>query len=262
VTRTLQAVLEAEVRKLVGLRSIWGSAAFALLVAPLLAVANSASLRAALSSGHTDQLVSTSTVDSGFVEVTLAMIAAIIVGVVAMSSEYHTSRGTDSIGPQITTTLAATPRRHVLLVAKALAIGLVVAPLGALSTVLTIAASRLGLGSYAVPLDASITARGAGAVLCWVLTAEIAFAVTVIVRNGVIPLVVGIANSSVISISFMLSKLTRWAAYLPDAAGAQLFIREYQTADRLAPAAGGVAMALWAIAVLSIASTLFNRRDT
>lgn len=89
-----------------------------------------------------------------------------------------------------------------------------------------------------------------------------AFAITVVVRNGVIPLVVLIGNSSILSISYLLSKLTRLALYLPDAAGARLFIRDDPSPHMLGPVGGGSVLALWTIALLVVAHITFSRRDT
>jgi ABC-2 type transport system permease protein len=255
------AVLGAEVRKLVGLRSMGVAVAIALVITPAIALMNSRSLHAALDSGNTAQLLSTSTIDSGFIELTLGMIAAITIGVFAMSSEYRTSRGTTTVGPQIFTSLAAVPRRPMLLGGKGLAVALIVTPLAALSTALTLWMSRFGLGSYAFPVDRALVVRGLGVVAYWVLTAELVLAATVIVRNGVVPMIVGIGNSSVISVSFLLGKLTRWAAYLPDAAGAQLFIREEQTQHHLTAFAGGLTMTIWTVAAIAIATLVFCKRD-
>jgi ABC-2 type transport system permease protein len=255
------ATVDTEVRKLIGLRSIWGAAGFSLVATPLIALMNSVSLRHALDTGNTGQLLSTSTTDSGFVELTLGLIGVVIIGVVAMSSEYRTSQVTGRVGPQITATLAATPNRDTVLVAKAIAVAVLAAPVAVAATTLTLGASRLALGSYASAFDTSIIVRAGGVVLYWVLTAELVFAATVLIRNGVVPLVIGIGNASFISVSFLLSKLTRWARYLPDAAGARLFIREAEPAHHLGPLAGGLTMVFWTVTVLAVAMVVFVSRD-
>jgi ABC-type transport system involved in multi-copper enzyme maturation permease subunit len=103
--------------------------------------------------------------------------------------------------------------------------------------------------------------RIAGAIAFWVLSALIALAVTVVTRSGVIPLVVLIVNSSMVSVSFLLTKVTPLAKYLPDVAGAQSFTTRYPADDMLSPAAGALVMAGWTALLLVAAGWIFARRD-
>lgn len=170
--RTLIATTGAEMRKVSGLPSAWFAAAFSLVITPVLAGLNGLSFRAQQNAGGIIRPQDSSTVDFGFYEVTIGVIAAIVIGVVIISSEYRADRGTISGPPQLVSSLAAVPRRHRLLVAKALSVAMVVGPLAAASMTLTIAASRRGLGSYAAPLSMLLVSRSLGAVIYCLLIAE------------------------------------------------------------------------------------------
>ena len=91
----------------------------------------------------------------------------------------------------------------------------------------------------------------------------IALAVTVFARSGVIPLIVLIANSSVVSLSFLLLQVTPLARFLPDLAGIRLFARESFAAfdDVLDPLTGGLVMGAWALGLLLVSAVVFTRRD-
>src|SRR5699024_11864176 len=76
------------------------------------------------------------------------------------------------------------------------------------------------------------------------------------------PLVWFIANSSVISVSLLLSKLTPLARYLPDLAGMRLFAAPSSIAvqDALEPVSGAIVMTAWALGFRTVAAIVFSRR--
>jgi hypothetical protein len=94
-----------------------------------------------------------------------------------------------------------------------------------------------------------------------VLTALLAYGITLLTRSGVLPLSVLILNTSVVSVSFLLSRAVPAAGYLPDLAGAHMFVRRIDSPVDIAPATGGLVMAGWVLAVLSAAVFVFRRRD-
>ncbi|HEY0805848.1 MAG TPA: ABC transporter permease, partial [Pseudonocardiaceae bacterium] len=87
------------------------------------------------------------------------------------------------------------------------------------------------------------------------------FAVTVLTRHGIIPLIVFIANSSVVSVGLLLAKFTTIGKFVPDVAGSQMFAVKYPLRGMLSPAWGGIVMGLWTVGLLGVAATVFARRD-
>lgn len=191
--------------------------------------------------------------DTGFQELAFGVVGAIVLGVVAASSEYVTERGAG--GRQITTSLAVVPSRTRFLAAKVAAVVTSVTALGVVATVITMACAQASLFT-----TANLT-RALGVVLYWVCTALLAFGITLLTRNGIIPLAVLILNTSVVTITFLLTKITALAVYFPDMAGIRMFIREVDLPVQLSPVVGGLVMATWVMTLLFSGFLVFRRRD-
>jgi ABC-2 type transport system permease protein len=160
--------------------------------------------------------------------------------------------------------LAATPHRPSVLAAKIVVVILLIAATATLTIAAALAVAHLVLGDASRPDDPGNTiARSAGAALYWTLMALLATGITVLTRSGIIPLIVLIANSSLVSVSLLLTKLTPAARYLPDLAGMRLFANTSFIAvhDPLDPLAGGIVMTTWTIGVLILSAVVFTRRD-
>lgn len=257
---TLVLATRAELVKLTRLPSTWVALVIGLALPPLVAAGNGAAVAHALRTGDTGMLASTSTVDAGLTETLLVVLAAVIIGVVAVSSEHTPNHDGSGGGRQVSTSILAVPRRGVLLVAKALAVALVVALLAAPAVVAAVAVARLTLGAYAS--DPPGPMRIVGAVLYVVLFALLALALTVLTRRGYAPLVILLANASVVSFSWLLTKVTDAAVWLPDLAGSAMFLRErLDGPPRPSALAGGLAMAAWVAVVLAVAGVVHRRRD-
>lgn len=82
-----------------------------------------------------------------------------------------------------------------------------------------------------------------------------------ITRNGIVPLTLLIINSSVVSVSYLLTKVTDLAVYLPDIVGAQMFIRSADFPVEVAPVTAGLVMTAWVVALLAVGAVLFQGRD-
>jgi ABC-2 type transport system permease protein len=223
--------MRAELLKLAGLPSVWVAAALGLLMPPLLVVLTG--------SGVPD------TSDTGFVELTVGVLGPLVLGTVAAGSEFR--------GGQLRTSLLGVPSRLRLLTAKTGAVVLTVAVTAAVSAVLTLAAAGT--------LTAGAWPRIAGVVVYWVLDALLAYSVTLLTRSGVLPLTVMIVNTTAVSFTYLLTKVTPLAAYLPDMAGAHMFIHDMNTPDPLAPVTAGLVMTAWVVALLGVAGYVFHRRD-
>jgi ABC-2 type transport system permease protein len=246
-------LVDAELRKLLGLRTAWAGLLLGLLAAPALTLLNSGYTRRAIADGSYGDLS-----DLGLQNLGISLIGAMVLGVVTVSSEY-TPTGEDTPGScQLTATLAAMPNRMRLLTAKGAALVLVVAGLGAVTTLVTVG---LTARVYDGVVPAPSAARIGGAVLYWVLTALLAYGVTLITRRGVVPLTVFVVNSSVVSVSYLLTKVTPAAAYLPDIVGAHMFLRGIDAPVEIAPVTAGLVMTAWITALLTVAALIFQRRD-
>lgn len=184
----------------------------------------------------------------------LVMVGAIVLGVVAVSSEYAGGR-------QIASTFAAMPRRQTVLAAKAAAVAVLVGSAAAVALPAALLVARVITGPG--PGVDDFTARAAGAGVYAALTALVALAITVFTRNGVVPLVVLVANGSVVSVSYLLYQVTPLARYLPDLAGLRMVAGDGSLAidDALGPVAGGLVMAAWTAALLAVAGAVLVRRD-
>ena len=224
-------MVRAELLKLAGLPSVWVAVALSLLLPPLVVLLNS---RTAASSP-----------DTGFLELTVGVLGPLVLGTVAAGSEYR--------GGQIATSLICVPSRLRLLAAKTGAVMLTVAVTAVVSAVITLAVAGV--------LTVSAGLRIAGVVGYWVLDALLAYGITLLTRSGVLPLTILIVNSTVVSVSFLLTKLTPLAAYLPDLAGAQMFIEPHDVVADLTPVTAGLVMGAWVAVLLGVAGYVFHRRD-
>ncbi|MGC4940574.1 hypothetical protein [Kribbella sp. DT2] len=256
-------LIAAELRKTLTLPSTAVALAVAVLGPIALAVLNAFNVRDALRSGETDSATYTSAAEAALSAVPLGTAGAMVLGIVVISSEY-TANSTDAGGGrQISTTLSAAPRRWLVLVAKSVVVAalVVLAAVVALSAALAAATAIIG---DAAPADSGTPwGRFVGAALYWTLAALMALAITVLARSGIVPLIVLIANGTVISASFLLWKVTSLARYLPDLAGTRLFAGDSFTSvdDALPAVTGGLVMAAWAAALLLVAGVVLTRRD-
>lgn len=246
-------LVRAELGKLFGLPTAWAGLILGTVLAPVIALLNAPYTRRAIADGTL-----TGTSDLGLNDLGIGLIGPMILGVVVLSSEY-TSTGDDSPGArQLTATLTAMPGRGRLLAAKTTALVLVVAAQAVVTAGATLLLTQM---LYAGHVPAPAPARVAAAILYWVLTALLAYAITLITRTGIVPLTLLIINSTVVSVSYLLTKVTDLAAYLPDIVGAQMFIRDADFPVAIAPVTAGLVMTAWVVALLAAGAVLFHRRD-
>ncbi|WP_127553726.1 ABC transporter permease [Actinoplanes sp. OR16] len=247
------SLVHGELRKLLGLPTAWIGLILGLLAAPALVVLNAPAARQAVADGLTPDAS-----DIGFQYLGIGMLGAMILGVVTVSSEY-TPTGDDTPGArQLSATLLAAPRRARLVIAKGVALSLVTGVQGAITAVVTLVLTQHVHGSL-VPAPELI--RVVAAVLYWVLIGLLAYAITLIARNGMVTLAVLIVNSAVVSLSYLLTKVTPWAAYLPDIVGAHMFLRSIDVPVEIGPVTAGVVMTTWVAGLLAVAVVLFRWRD-
>jgi ABC-2 type transport system permease protein len=255
-------LLVAELRKASTLRAVWVGLAVTLVGTVGVTLLNAQQIRSALAAGRGAQRAFTSPLETAFAIMPLGTVGAVVIGVVLFSSEY-TTNSTDSGGSrQIITSLVATPQRVRLLAAKAITVVLFVLAMAAVTLPLAIGIAKAMIGD-AAPETVGLTeavSRCLGGTVYWVLSGLIGLAVTVMIRNGLVPLIVMIVNSSVVSVSLLLSKLTPLAQWLPDLAGRRLF-GPNQIEGGLSAVPGGSVMAGWTLAFCAAAAVVFTRRD-
>ncbi|GAB3615614.1 hypothetical protein GCM10027416_01710 [Okibacterium endophyticum] len=255
--------LRAELRKTATLPAAWAGVAVALLGGVGITVLNALSVRSAVTSGRTEMLADTSPFEAGFAAMPIiGVVGAVVIGVIVIGSEYTSGRAEAGGGRQITTTLVANPHRTALFAAKALIVLLFVAVTAAVTIPGSVGLAHTIIGdagTETVALDEAL-ARSFGTALYWALMGLIAFSITVLTRSGIIPLIVLIANSSLVSFSLLLTNLTPLAHWLPDMAGRRLF--GINTVDGgLEAVPGALVMGGWTLVLLTVAAVVFRRRD-
>ncbi|WP_406245413.1 ABC transporter permease [Microbacterium sp. M] len=254
-----------ELRKTAALPGARAGMAVAVLGSVALTVLNAVTVRSAVTSGHPERVADASPFETAFAMMPLGTVGAVVIGVIAMSSEYTAVRTDAGGGRQITTTLTAIPGRLRLLTAKALSVMVLVATIALVTVPLSVLVANVIIGDAATEIVslAHAVRRWAGGALYWILMGLIAFAITVLARSGIIPLIILIANSSVVSVSLLLTNLTPAAHWLPDMAGRNLFgfPADSVVPGGLDPTPGAIVMAGWALALLIVAGIVFRRRD-
>jgi Ca2+/Na+ antiporter len=228
-------LLRAELLKLLGLPSAWAALALCFAVAPAVSYLNR-------------RLPSP---DAGYEELVFGVVGAIVLGVVAVSSEYRAESAEDAATRQIVTSLTAVPSRPRFLAAKA----------GALILTMALAAAVTAPATLTIRGGTLAIARMLGVVVYFVLTALLAFGVTLVTRSGIVPLTVLIVNATVVSVSFLISRVLPVANYLPDLAGARMFVRHGEFNLAIGPVTGGLVMAGWTVLVVAGGAAAFCRRD-
>lgn len=253
----------AELRKAVTLPASWVAVAVTLFASAGITVLNAVAARTAPGSGVPESRDLFSAFETAYAAAPLGTVGAVVLGVVVMSSEYAANSTDAGSGRQITATLAASPRRTGLLVAKALTVVLLVALTAAATIPTCVGVARLVIGA-GLPETVSLhdaLLRSLGAALYWTLTGLIALAITTLARSGIVPLVVLIANSSVVSFSLLLTNVTPLAHWLPDLAGRRLFVGMPTVDGGLDTGPGAIVMGAWTLALLAVAGVVFTRRD-
>lgn len=259
---TLLHALAAELRKATTLPAVWAGIAAALVGS--LGITVLTAVTAGSSTGGAEGLLThTSPFESGYSAAPFGTVGAVVIGVILMSSEYSANSPDAGGGRQLTSTLTATPRRFVMLIAKAITVILLVATTALVTLPACFVVARVIIGGDAqetVTLQEGLL-RWLGAALFWTLMGLLAFAITVLTRSGTVPLIVLIMNSSVVSVSLLLTNITPLAHWLPDMAGRRLFSGLDTVDGGLEALPGALVMAAWTAVLLAVAGAAFSRRD-
>lgn len=256
------STLRAEAIKLATLPSVWLASALAVAFPVLFAAVNAQMLHRALVTGQTAGLLSTSTANEGWGQLTFGVIGIVVFGVVAISSEYTQNAQAVDGSRQISTTMAASPRRLPVLMAKLVLVILWVIALGTLTVPTTVATAQGLLGPYATPLGPDLMLRFAGVLTYWVVMALLSFMLATLTRNGLVPLVLLLTNASMVSFSLLLARVTDLARFLPDIAAYSLFLTETPVAQPLATGSAIIVLTIWGAASCGVALCAYVLRDT
>lgn len=250
-------LIGSEARKLLGLPGIQISMGFGVVLPALMTLITARQIRGNLDSGRVNVFVDTG--DLAFGEVTFLLPIAIVIGVLAVSSEYRPSSGSPGASRQIGTSLLATSNRFALVAAKAAVVAGVVTVVAALALGLSALIATTTLD--AVDWGENIPMRAAAAIGLWPTMALIASGLTWLTRSPIVPLVLLITNASALSVSYLLSRVTDLARFLPDAAGLGWAVRSIDI-EPLSPVVAAASMAAWVLAVLGVGALSLARRDT
>lgn len=200
-------------------------------------------------------IAASSTVPTSAVQVTLTtipflQIGVILLGVLTVATEYQ--------GTQIRTTLTATPCRLRTLAGKSLAflVTAVVTSGIAVGTGWSAAAITLSVRQLAPAGDVNLW-RTVGAAVYLVLIGSLAFALTVLLRSLIPPLVTML--SLVLIVSPLAGSLTEHARWLPDKAGSLLYLID--TDAVLTAGTGTLVLLAWVTTAGIAAGAAFIRRD-
>lgn len=192
---------------------------------------------------------------TSFAGVSLGQLALIVFGVLVVSNEYNTG--------MIRVSLAAVPRRSVLLLAKAAVVTLLVVPVALLTAFVSFFLGQALLGSHHTTIGAHGVLRAVlGAALYLVLLTLLSLGVSFMLRKPVGSL--GLLMPFFFLISPILSavpKVKKVAHYFPDEAGRQLATVHQSGSVPYGPGAAAVIAVLWAAACLLGGYALLRRRD-
>ncbi|MEK5254849.1 ABC transporter permease [Paenibacillus sp. FSL F4-0125] len=244
-------IFHSELSKLFSLPGIWLASLIGAFAPAVVAALDSIAQKEDIIAG-----VSTRLPEVGYIGLGFGVQGVIILGVLAVSSEYLTESSESGGGQQITTSLTVVSSRLHFLLAKAGAVTVISILICIVAIITIVPVTHLILGEYTPAFEWS---RLIGAVCYWTFTALLAFGLTILTKNGIIPLSVLMINSSVVSFSVLLAKVTKLAFYLPDRAGIDMFM---SMSDRYhTPFTGGLVMFAWVVAIFIAAAIVFHRRD-
>lgn len=236
---------------MLSLPGIWLACCIGALAPAVIAVLDSLAQKEDIMAGVSIRLP-----EAGYIGLAVGVQGVIILGVLAVSSEYLSESSESGGGQQIATSLTAVSSRTLFLLAKAGAVTVVSILLCIVAMTMVVSATYLFLGEYTPVFE---WPKLIGAVCYWVFTALLAFGITFLTKNGIIPLALLMINSSFVSLSFLLSKVTKLALYLPDRAGIEMFMSLSES--MLSPFTGGLVMFAWVAVLFTAAIVVIHKRD-
>ncbi|MBE6478657.1 MAG: hypothetical protein E7Z97_11440 [Propionibacteriaceae bacterium] len=252
-------VFVTETRKLLGLRPAVGAVVAALVLTPLLTWVNARSVRAAIEGVRAD--VDADPAGLGVSEALLSVAASAALGVLVVWQEYRPMPEELGGGHQAAMSELAVPAR----IRRCLAKYVLAALVGGLVTSLALAegtiTARRVLGPHAPAMTTAQWQQDGRVVLYAVFLSLFAAGATLVLRNGLVPMVYLVASSTVVSVGFLLAMRWSWAWYLlPDALGPAL-IRAGEEPGMPSIPAAAAAMAGWVLLGCGAGAVFDRYRD-
>lgn len=189
----------------------------------------------------------------GFEMAGFGYVFIVVLGALWAASEYGGTK-------QIRTTLTATPRRGRVIIVKMLLLALTIGIISLLSMggAIMLTHARTDDGIDPLLLTPEIWKLIGGLVLAWVCTVLIAFALGILARTAILPLIV--LMPLVIGLGSFLAGIWNVAAYFPVTSGTALYTHPGLDGV-LNPTTGGLVQAAWTLALVAAAGIVFTRRD-
>lgn len=249
------AALSFEWSKLRTLRSTFWNLALFLAVSVAVAVPTGYFLNQTYADMDAAERASFDPIGSGLSSVRLGLLALVIFGVLAVSTEY--TSGT------IRSSLAAVPRRGLFFGSKLVAGGLVALAASVVVVTATFVATQVMLGDNRVALtDDGVLRSVLGAIVYTTLLCVFSMGLAAVLRSSA--LTIGILFPLFFMVSTILSnipKVSTVAQFLPDVAGGQIFFREPQGDTVLNGWTGLAVLLAWTVAAVVAGQLAVSRRD-
>lgn len=189
----------------------------------------------------------------GFDVVLFGLLPMVVFGGLIGASEFKNHN--------LRTTLLCQNNRSSVFIAKVVSLTIITVLVSTIANFLTIAATHIGLGKLGLNpfLLSAITWKYIGfSIIYWVLLTMLSFAIGMLFRNSVVPLIFLIPQ--VYNLGKYLAQRWDWGEYLPVAAGNLLIATPTDILPH-DPLRGGLTLALWTVATLLIACYFFVRSD-
>ena len=251
VATTRPRILRSELVKLLTLRSVTITLVVTAALPIGMASRSAPAVGRAITSNSTNLPPGITPETVGLSWIGLGLIGVIVVGVIAGSSEYTNH--------QVNTSLLSVPKRLQLVLTKSWALLLVTVGIGVTTIPALSIVSQIGLGELGVldrGIPASLIWRWIGAIGLWVATAQIGFALALLLRQSLIPLFLMIVISQ---LSLALVYFFPATRYLPFAAGLQIYDPASITGPALSPVVAVSTLTGWTVVLLGLAIFRFRR---
>lgn len=255
----LLRALHAEALKLAALPGAWVGAALTIALPTGLALLNTRGMADELASDPGSHLHEMRP-DMGVMDATFGVVGIIVLATVCMAAEHTANAQTLGSARQVSTTLLVEPRRSVTVAAKVLLVLATAAALAALTCALTFTITTRALGEWSPTLWPVPWGRVAGLYAWWAVNALGAMGLASLTRGALVPLTWCVTTTALVSPSFLLSKVTDLAAWLPDAAAYGLILTSY-SGHALPAGKAWAALAAWALAGLALTLIPWTRKD-
>ncbi len=255
----LLRALHAEALKLAALPGARLGAALTIAIPVLLELNNTRGMAAELAAdphSHLHRILP----DMGLMGPFFGAVGVVVLATACMAGEYTANTQDLGSARQLTTTLLVEPRRTVTLTAKVILLLATTAVLAAIACALTFTIATHALGEWAPTLWPPPWGRVVGVYAWWLLNAIGAMALACLSRGALVPLTWCITTTSLVSPSLLLSKVTDLAAWMPDAAAYSLVSKDY-IGPALSTGRAWTALAVWALAALTLTTVLWTRKD-